>query len=56
MSSARRRGGGGSPPKRCWRRELARYTLTDVETWAHPAVIQGGLIVKSYDRLIRFDF
>lgn len=37
-------------------RELARYALTESETWAHPAVIEGGLIVKSFDRLARFDF
>ncbi len=37
-------------------RELARYRLAETETWAHPAVIEGGLIIKSFDRLARFDF
>lgn len=35
-------------------RELARYTLADSETWAHPAVIEAGLVVKSRDRLTRW--
>ncbi len=37
-------------------RELARYNLADSETWAHPAVIEAGLLIKSLDRLARFDF
>ena len=37
-------------------RELARYRLADSETWAHPAVIEAGLIVKSFNHLARFDF
>ncbi len=37
-------------------RELARYRVADSETWAHPAVIEAGLIVKSFDRLARFGF
>ena len=36
--------------------ELARYTMAASETWAHPAVITAGLVVKSHDRLARFDF
>ena len=35
-------------------RELARYKLADSETWAHPAVIEAGLVVKSRDRLTRW--
>ncbi len=37
-------------------RELARYRVADSETWAHPAMIEGGLIVKSSGRLARLEF
>ncbi len=37
-------------------RELARYSVAESETWAHPAVIEAGLVVKSYDLLTRLHF
>ncbi len=37
-------------------RELARYKVADTETWAYPAVIEAGLLIKSRDRLARLSF
>ncbi len=37
-------------------RELARYEVAESETWAYPAVIEAGLLIKSHDRLTRFSF
>ncbi len=37
-------------------RELARYQVADSETWAYPAVIKSGLVIKSRDRMARLSF
>ncbi len=35
---------------------VVEYELANSETWAHPAVLPGGLVVKSHDRLRRLSF
>jgi outer membrane protein assembly factor BamB len=37
-------------------RQLARYTVADSATWAHPALVDGGLLVKDAKKLTLWSF